>query len=132
MAKALKPEQVEQIHLLRDVVDDWGDPVHSAEWIGQQMGVSESTVWRVLKGRSAYAKGVKGRRLEAASMGLMERDGLNVLAQAHPDLEAAAEASAKKMLAALERQAVTKELTSPEAQARAKAYGAFDADELGQ
>jgi len=130
MAKALKPEQVEQIHLLRDEVDGWGDPVHSAEWIGQQMGVSESTVWRVLKGRSAYAKGVKGRRLEIASVGLMERDGLNVLARATPELEAAAEASAKKVLASLERQAVTKELTTPETMAKARTYGAFDGDEL--
>ena len=130
MAKALKPEQVEQIHLLRDEVDGWGDPVHSAEWIGQQIGVSESTVWRVLKGRSAYAKGVKGRRLETASIGLMERDGLNVLGQAHPELDAAAELSARKMLATVERQAAAKDLVTPETIARAKAYGAFDGDEL--
>lgn len=130
MAKALKPEQVEQIHLLRDIVDGWGDPVHSAEWIAQQMEVSESTVWRVLKGRSAYAKGVKGRRLDNASLGLMERDGLKALGQTSPELEAAAEASAKKVMAALERQATTKELTTPETLAKARTYGAFDGDEL--
>lgn len=131
MAKVLSAAQVEEIHRLREVVDDWGTPVHSGEDIADALGVSSSTIWRVLKGKAAYKLAKTGNGQVEARFRAMERDALKAADQPRPDLEAAAEASAKKMLAALERQGAAKELTSPEAQARAKAYGAFDSDELG-
>ncbi len=131
MAKVLSAGQVEEIHRMREVVDSWGEPVHSGEAIAAALGVSESTIWRVLKGKAAYRLEKANNGQAAARFRAMELDSLGAADQQRPDLEAAAEASAKKMLAALERQGTAKELTSPEAQARAKAYGAFDSDELG-
>ncbi len=132
MAKVLTAAQVEEIHRMREIVDDWGTPVPSGEDIAAALGVSSSTIWRVLKGKAAYRLEKTSNGQVAARFRAMELDSLGAAEMLRPDLEAAAEASARKMLASLERQAVTKELTSPEAQARAKAYGAFDADELGQ
>ena len=47
--KALSPAEVAQIYALREQVDDWGEPKWSGEYIAQALGVSESTVWRVLR-----------------------------------------------------------------------------------
>lgn len=41
---------------LRGMKDDWGDALYSAEKIADMLGVSESTVWRVIKGVAAYRK----------------------------------------------------------------------------
>lgn len=132
MAKVLTAAQVEEIHRMREIVDDWGTPVHSGEDIAGALGVSSSTIWRVLKGKAAYRLEKRANGQTAARFRAMELDSLGASTQVRPDLDAAAEASQRQLLGMLEKQAGVKELTSPEAQARAKAYGAFDADELGQ
>ena len=127
MARLLSPTQVEQVHLMRDVVDDWGDPVHSGAAIAATFGVSEATIWRVLKKRTAYGQGLKKARVDETTARLLDTDGLRLGQAERPDLEAAAEASQKRLLATLERQEATRELVSQEARERAKMLGAFEA-----
>ena len=54
--KALTPAAAGEIRRLYDEKDEWGEPRYSGAWIADQLGVSESTVWRVIRRQAAYAK----------------------------------------------------------------------------
>jgi hypothetical protein len=92
--KALNVEQVAMIHTLRRELDCWGEPKWSGEYIAQQIGVSESTVWRVLRKRAAYAPEVGEKRMLA-----LEMDTLKVLERADPEMEKRAAESLARVLA---------------------------------
>lgn len=130
MARVLTPAAVEAIHTMRAELDVWGEPKYSGEAIAEKMGVSESTVWRVLKMKAAYKLSKVGNGQVAARFAAMEVDRLGAAEQVRPDLERAAEESQRKLAGLLEREAAAKALITPETVARAKAYGAFDGDEL--
>jgi len=52
--KAVTVEMAEEIRRLRELKDGWGDPLWSNARIAERLGLSESTVWRVDRGRAAY------------------------------------------------------------------------------
>lgn len=56
--KILTPGNVQAILRMRAIQDDWGDPRYTGSDIAIELGVSESTVWRVIKQQAAYAKRV--------------------------------------------------------------------------
>ena len=53
--RALTPAAAMEIKRLRAERNDWGEAKWSAAEIAEKLGVSESTVWRVLKKRAAYS-----------------------------------------------------------------------------
>ena len=53
--RALTPAAAMEIKRLRTERNDWGEAKWSAAEIAEKLGVSESTVWRVLKKRAAYS-----------------------------------------------------------------------------
>ena len=125
MAKALGPEQVEMIWKLRDEKDGWGDPKWSGAYIAEQLGVSESTIWRVLTKRAAYAvKGVRKladarveKRVDAQFNALLS-DSFDVAGRDSGALEAAAQASLVRMLAQETKRKALDALITPETLAR--------------
>lgn len=117
MAKALTPTAVVEIHRLREELDDWGEPKYSGAYIAEQLGVSEATIWRVLKKRAAYATNKKSNGQDIARFDAMVRDTLGAAEQERPDLDAAAIASQAKLLASMERKAAALPMSS-EAKAR--------------
>ena len=97
MKKVLSPAAVSEIWRLREELDDWGGPKWSGEYIASQLGVSESTVWRVLRKRAAYrTEGPAAQALARAQA--MEADTLGVERMVRPDLDARARESAKLMM----------------------------------
>lgn len=56
-----------EVRRMRAEVDEWGDPLWTGLEISIKLGISESTVWRVLNKQAAYAK-----------MGLVEKGGLTM------------------------------------------------------
>ncbi len=105
MAKVLTPAAVVEIHRMREVLNEWGEPKFSGAHIAEQLGVSEATIWRVLKKRAAYAAGRKGSGQTEARFDAMTRDTLGAGGMDRPDLDAAAAASLAKMLAGAQAKA---------------------------
>jgi len=72
--RVLTQMQAGEIRRMRLELNDWGDPKWTGAEIAAAIGVSESTVWRVLNKQAAYAKMGKlekgGLTLEAASAAL--------------------------------------------------------------
>lgn len=116
--KAVSPEMAARVFALREEVDGWGDHVHSCDSIAQMLGVSESTIWRVVAKKSAYAGrnvvtekkqlDAQWKALEAEAFGDVKDDAL----------DAAAKASEEKLMKALEGK---KELSWTEQQLSAEA-----------
>ena len=104
MAKVLTPAAVVEIHRMREVLDEWGEPKFSGAHIAEQLGVSEATIWRVLKKRAAYALGKNSGQMEAR-FDAMTRDTLGAGSMNRPDLDAAAAASLAKVLAGAQAKA---------------------------
>ena len=124
MAKVLSPAAVEQVHKWRDEVDEWGEPRYSGAWIAGELGVSESTVWRVLKQRTAYGRVRRQGVMTEKLFGVMERDGLKMEGTERPDLVAAAEASQARFLAGLRAKREEIEHVTPALQEKAAMLGA--------
>jgi hypothetical protein len=123
MAKALTPQAVVEIHRLREVMDDWGEPKFSGAFIAAQLGVSEATIWRVLKKRAAYADGRKANGQDLARFDAMTRDTLGGMQQDRPELDvAAAESLARFQAMQGNASPPTRELGSPEYEARLARY----------
>ena len=100
MKKALTPAAVEEIWRLREELDEWGEPRWSGEYIAAQIGVSESTIWRVLRKKAAYRKeGVAAQT--KARFAALETDTLGAAGQDRPDLEQRAAESARQVLEGL-------------------------------
>ena len=72
--RVLTQMQAGEIRRMRLELNDWGDPKWTGAEIAAAIGVSESTVWRVLNKQAAYAKMGKlekgGLSMEAASAAL--------------------------------------------------------------
>lgn len=72
--RILTQMQAGEIRRMRAELDDWGAPKWTGTEIAVHVGVSESTVWRVLNKQAAYAKMGKvepgGLSFEAASAAL--------------------------------------------------------------
>lgn len=130
--KLLTPEQVTMIRNMRAEVDGWGDPKWTGEHIADAVGVSPSTVWRVLKERAAYSlnKDQKATRQIEAGWAAIERDAFGVAERVDPRIDAAVAASQERLLAMLEGQGTKPALDglvySPDVLERAKEYGAGD------
>jgi hypothetical protein len=124
MAKVLTPGQVEQIFRLREELDEWGEPKWSGAYIAEQMGVSESTVWRVLTRRAAYGVKKAGRQAaEKAQWSALLNDSFELEGKAAPaGLAQAAKESERRFMQQLERERAL--VLSPEAAERAARYGA--------
>jgi hypothetical protein len=104
---------------MREQLDEWGEAKWSAAHIAGQLGVSEATIWRVLKKRAAYGKKGSSAGQEEARFDAMLNDTLGVGEQSRPDLDRRAEESLARMLGgAKERASPPKPALSPEAQAR--------------
>ena len=110
-----------EIRRLRAELNEWREPRWTGMEIAAAVGVSESTVWRVLGKQAAYAKMGKadagGLSMEAASAALANSPEV--------DMREAADASARRvmeMLASMPQTAEIKKLElpplTPEAQAR--------------
>lgn len=125
MGKALNPAQVAQIFRLREEKDDWGDPKWSGAYIAEQLGVSESTVWRVLTKRAAYTVKKGGRiAAEEARWNALQHDSFEMEKQEiTPELKAAAMESQERFLAMLARERELAAVT-PEMAEKLKRYGA--------
>jgi len=67
--RMLKPGHVEQILALRAQLDGWGEPELTGTEIAARMGVSESTVWRVIRGQAAYKQTKKEEQQAAINKG---------------------------------------------------------------
>jgi transcriptional regulator with XRE-family HTH domain len=100
MKKVLTPAAVGEIWRLREELDDWGEPKWSGEQIAEQIGVSESTVWRVLRKKAAYRKEGPAAQTKARFAAL-ETDTLGVAGQDRPDMEQRAAESARQVLEGL-------------------------------
>jgi len=94
-----------EVRRLRAEVDDWGDPKWTGTEIAVALGVSESTVWRVLNKQAAYEK-----------MGKVDKGGLSMEMAAaalaispSTGMDEAARASEEKMKAWLEKGMVKEE-----------------------
>ena len=81
--KILTPAAAGEIRRLRDEVDEWGEPCWSGAQIADKLGVSESTVWRVIRKQAAYAR-VKAAPTPEQIQQSMERT-LSMLATAAPE-----------------------------------------------
>lgn len=72
--RVLTQMQAGEIRRLRLEKNDWGEPLYTGAEIAAAVGVSESTVWRVLNKQAAYAKMGKvekgGLSMESASVAL--------------------------------------------------------------
>ena len=110
MAKVLTPQAVMEIHRMREELNEWEEPKYSGAHIAEQLGVSEATIWRVLKKRAAYSTGKAGNGQVAARFDAMSRDTLGAMQQNRPELDAAAAASEARMLARLSEVKAVKEL----------------------
>lgn len=106
MAKVLTPGQVEQIFRLREELDEWGEPKWSGAYIAEQMGVSESTVWRVLTRRAAYGVKKAGRQAaEKAQWSALLNDSFELEGKAAPaGLAQAAKESEQRFMQQLARE----------------------------
>jgi hypothetical protein len=104
--KVLTPEAAGHIRRMREQVDGWGDPLHSAQAIALELGVSESTVWRVIKQTAAYS----GRAAVVTGRAAMLQALETVAKNAEPTEEAIA-ASQERFLALLQKE--TKEERQP-------------------
>lgn len=123
MGKALTPNAVVEIWRLREELDDWGEPKWSGAFIAAQLGVSEATIWRVLKKRAAYAEGRKANGQELARFDAMTRDTLGAMKQNRPELDVAAAESLARFQAMQEGASPpTRERGSPEYEARLAAF----------
>jgi len=119
MGRVLTPTAVGEVYRMREQLDEWGEPKWSAAHIATQLGVSEATIWRVLKKRAAYGKKGSAAGQEEARFDAMLNDTLGVGEQSRPDLDRRAEESLARMLGgAKERASPPKPALSPEAQAR--------------
>jgi hypothetical protein len=119
MGKVLTPAAVGEVYRMREQLDEWGEAKWSAAHIATQLGVSEATIWRVLKKRAAYGKKGSSAGQEEARFDAMLNDTLGVGEQSRPDLDRRAEESLARMLGgAKERASPQKPALSPEAQAR--------------
>lgn len=54
--RILTPSAAAEILRLRAMQDEWGDALHTGFDIAGILGVSEATVWRVIKRQAAYAR----------------------------------------------------------------------------
>jgi len=72
--RVLTQMQVGEIRRMRLIKNEWDEPLYTGAEIAAAVGVSESTVWRVLNKQAAYAKmgGLEkgGLSMEAASVAL--------------------------------------------------------------
>lgn len=97
--KAITPAMAARIVELRLEKDGWGEQKWSCAAIAAQLGVSESTVWRVDSRRAAYAG--KNPVLEAkraeAQWAALEADAFRAGGQSAPPEEAAVTASLAKL-----------------------------------
>jgi hypothetical protein len=98
MGKVLNPAQVAQIFKLREELDDWGDPKYSGAYIAEQLGVSEATVWRVLKKRAAYTVKKGGKQAaEDARWNALNTEAFGTGADAAELARKAAESEARML-----------------------------------
>ena len=97
--KILTPGNVRAILEMRSILNEWGEPRHTGAEIAVQLGVSESTVWRVIREQAAYARRVApSREAEQANF----EAALNaVTAAPAAALEDAAQTSLAKLQAML-------------------------------
>ena len=128
--KTLTPEKVEWIKKLRSELDGWGEPKWTQDYIAEAVGVSSSTVWRVLNEKAAYALTKEQKKMKQINAGwdALERDAFGATEMVDSRLEAAAAESQERLLKMLEKQMEGGEkrieLTTPEVLERARAYGA--------
>lgn len=89
-----------EVRRLREELNEWGEPKWTGVEIAVVLGVSESTVWRVLSRQAAYAKMGKvehgGLTMEVAAAAMANSGG-----GAGQGLDAAAAASEERFLAKL-------------------------------
>jgi len=118
--KAISPEMAVRIYELREVLDEWGDHKWSCGAIAKQLGVSESTIWRVVAKRAAYVgrNAVMEKRQAEAQWKALEQEAFGQVEA--PELDAAARASEEKMLRMLQgkEESWTEKQMSPETKAR--------------
>ena len=112
--KAVSSEMAERIFELRQEVDGWGDPVWGCGELAQQFGVSESTIWRVLAKRAAYAG--RDLRMEKKKMEAqweaLGKDAFRAEGREIPELDAQAAASEEKFRKMLAGEVEIKRLPS--------------------
>ena len=120
MGRVLTPAAVGEVYRMREQLDEWGEPKWSAAHIAGQLGVSEATIWRVLKKRAAYGKKGSSAGQEEARFDAMLNDTLGVGEQSRPDLDRRAEESLARMLVKVGEGASPpkQSFMSPEAEAR--------------
>lgn len=97
--RVLTQMQAGEIRRLRLERNDWGEPLYTGAEIAAAVGVSESTVWRVLNKQAAYAK-----------MGKVEKGGLSMESASaaltlsgFKGLDREAEESAQRMMERLQQ-----------------------------
>jgi len=97
--KAISPEMAARVFALREEKDGWGDFVWSCSAIAKELGVSESTIWRVVAKRAAYTgkNVVMEKKQMDAQWRALETEAFAQVAD-DPALEEAARKSEAKML----------------------------------
>lgn len=97
--RVLTQMQAGEIRRLRAEMNDWGEPRYTGAEIAAAVGVSESTVWRVLNKQAAYAK---MGRVEGGGLS-MESASAALTLSGFKGMEAEAEASAQRVLERLKQ-----------------------------
>jgi hypothetical protein len=123
--KILTPQNVQTIMDMRSIVDEWGEPRYTGTELAVHLGVSESTIWRVIKKQAAYQKRILPSQAEEQRS--LEGALAAVTAVPVPGLDAEAQTSLEKLQEKLREHrakgadSMLDELSS-EAQARLKEY----------
>jgi hypothetical protein len=106
--KMLTPGMVREIQRLRAELNEWGEAKFTGADIAQVLGISESTVWRVVRKKAAYARidlalTPKHIELSNATAALQAMEG------GSPPMSPAAEESLRRVQALLKADVTAKD-----------------------
>ena len=100
--RALTPSAAGKILELREELNEWGEHIYTGDEIAELLGVSPSTVWRVIHKQAAYAR-VKAAPTQAQMQASMERT-LAILTAAPTASNPEAQASIERLKRSIEQQ----------------------------